>query len=77
MLYIIKAMRTESIHIGYNKTISELCHLSKNLYNQANYTIRQVYFKNEKIPCYASLIKQLQVKSYHYEYNNFQKLPGR
>ena len=63
--------------MGYNKTISRLCYLSKNLYNQANYIIRQKYFNNEDIPGYSPLIKQFQVPSDNEEYNNFQKLPAQ
>jgi len=37
----IKAMRTEQIWLPPNKTIGKLCHLSKNLYNQANYIIKE------------------------------------
>ena len=33
-------MRTEQIWIRPNRTLSKLCHLSKNLYNEANYIIK-------------------------------------
>ena len=36
----MKTMRTEQIWLKPDKTISHLCHLSKNLYNQANYIIK-------------------------------------
>ena len=36
----MKFIRTEQIWFLPNKTISNLCHLSKNLYNQANYIIK-------------------------------------
>ena len=36
----IKVVRTEQIWLQQNKTLSNLCHLSKNLYNQANYIIK-------------------------------------
>ena len=36
----MKAIRTEQIWLKPNKNISKLCHLSKNLYNQANYIIK-------------------------------------
>ena len=35
-----KVIRTEQIWMKPNKTLSKLCHLSKNLYNQANYIIK-------------------------------------
>lgn len=40
--------RTEQIHLPPNSKLSRLCHQSKNLYNQANYTIRQTLFKTGK-----------------------------
>ena len=36
----MKIIRTEQIWIPSNKTISKFCHLSKNLFNQANYIIK-------------------------------------
>ena len=36
----MKVIRTERIWLKPNKTISNLCHLSKNLFNQANYIIK-------------------------------------
>ncbi|ADI73346.1 transposase, IS605 OrfB family [Methanohalobium evestigatum Z-7303] len=47
--------RTETIHLKYDDRLSRLCHISKNLYNQANYIIRQNwlngygYTKYEKV----------------------------
>ena len=35
-----KVMRTEQIWLQPNKILSKLCHLSKNLYNQANYIVK-------------------------------------
>jgi len=35
-------MRTEQIWLKPNKTLRKFCHLSKNLYNEANYLIKQV-----------------------------------
>ena len=36
----MKVIRTEQIWVKPNKTISKLCHLSKNLFNQGNYIIK-------------------------------------
>jgi len=36
--------RTESIWLGPEKGLGHLCHLSKNLFNEANYIIRQEMF---------------------------------
>ena len=41
----MKVIRTEQIWLKPDKTISHLCHLSKNLYNEANYAIRQEFFE--------------------------------
>ena len=37
----------------------ELCYLSKNMYNLCNYTIRQEFFKTQKIKKYGDLNKEL------------------
>ena len=47
--------RTEQIHLPPNGNLSKLCHHSKNLYNQANYTIRQTLFKTGKWTRYREL----------------------
>lgn len=36
-------IRTEQIQVKGTKELSTLCHLSKNLYNQANYVVKQEY----------------------------------
>lgn len=33
--------RTETIYLQYNPVLSSFCHISKNLYNQANYIVKQ------------------------------------
>ena len=40
--------------------LRELCHVSKNLYNQALYEIRQEYFKSKKYLNYYEIYKRLQ-----------------
>ena len=40
--------------------LRELCHVSKNLYNQALYEIRQEYFKSKKYLNYYDICKRLQ-----------------
>ena len=44
----MKVTRTEQIWMKDDETITNLCHISKNLYNEANYTIRQEFFENGK-----------------------------
>ncbi|MEM0246021.1 MAG: transposase [Thermoplasmata archaeon] len=55
----MKVKRTERIWIEPNENIKKLCHLSKNLYNEANYIIRQEFFKNGKWIRYNELDKLL------------------
>ncbi len=52
-------IRTEQIQIDGTDELSHLCHLSKNLYNEANYLIRQEFFLNGKWIRYAELDKKL------------------
>ncbi len=50
--------RTEQIWIKANKTLSSLCYLSKNLYDEGNYQIRQGLFKNCSIYIFNEYIKR-------------------
>ncbi|MEM3252467.1 MAG: transposase, partial [Thermoplasmata archaeon] len=43
----MKVKRTEQIQICENDELRKLTHLSKNLYNKANYIIRQEFFHNK------------------------------
>ena len=59
--------------------IDNLCFLSKNLYNSANYVLRQVYFgKLDNIPDFKNVIKEFKIKDKIYykidEYDLSQKL---
>jgi len=62
-------MRTEQIILPYDNILSELCHLSKNLWNEANYPCRAAFFHNkynpeetkQKIPCYNVLAGMMKV----------------
>jgi len=73
----MKVKRTEQIYIGENETISKLCHISKNLYNQTNYVLKQQFLKKEKLSSYNDLVKLLQKPSENDEENNYQKLPAK
>ena len=42
-------VRTEQILIDSSDILSELCHISKNLWNEANYAVRQLFIKTEII----------------------------
>lgn len=66
---------TYKFKIKYNENISNLCKISKNLYNQANYLIRQEFIKNRKYLNYNTIEKILKNKNYEIEeYDNYHKL---
>ena len=44
----MKVTRTEQIWLKSDETIANLCHISKNLYNEGNYAIRQKFFNSGK-----------------------------
>lgn len=48
----MEVIRTEQIHLKPDKNIANMCHLSNNLYNEANYLIRQRYFKHQEFLYY-------------------------
>ncbi|PYB68791.1 transposase [Thermoplasma sp. Kam2015] len=73
----MKTMRTEQIFIRDNGVISRMCHVSKNLYNQVNYILRNQFFNREKLSSYGTLAKQFSKPSDIEENNNFQKLPAQ
>ena len=43
-----RVIRSERLWIKSNKTLQRLCHLSKNLYNETNYLVRQTFFDTDK-----------------------------
>lgn len=59
----MKIKRTEQIYISGNDTISYMCHISKNLFNQTNYILRQQLFNKEKQTGYKALVKLFQIPS--------------
>jgi len=73
----MEVKRTEQIYIGENGTISKLCHVSKNLYNQTNYVLKQQFLKKEKLSSYNYLVKLFQNPSENDGENNYQKLPAQ
>ena len=73
----MKVNRTEQIYIRENSTISRMCHLSKNLYNQVNYILRNQFLNHEKLSGYNELAKQFSIPSDMKEHNNYQKLPAQ
>ena len=73
----MKVIRTEQIFIHDNGVISSMCHISKNLFNQANYILRNQFFRKEKMAGYKELAKKFAEPSDIEENNNFQKLPAQ
>ena len=73
----MEVKRTEQIYIGENETISKLCHISKNLYNQTNYVLKHQFLKKEKLSSYNDLVKLFQNPSKNDGENNYQKLPAQ
>ncbi|MHB1470420.1 MAG: RNA-guided endonuclease TnpB family protein, partial [Thermoplasmataceae archaeon] len=59
----MKVKRTEQIYIRKDENISRLCHLSKNLYNQTNYILRNQFINHEKMTGYNNLAKQFSIPS--------------
>lgn len=51
----MKVVRTEQLYLPHTSTLSQLCHNSKNLYNEANYIVRQEMFRAGKWIRYNSL----------------------
>jgi len=54
----MKVKRTEQIWIKQNDSVGSLSHISKNLYNESNYSIRQEFIKNGKYIFYEDLYKE-------------------
>lgn len=71
----MKAVRTEQIYIEENDTLSNMCHISKNLYNQVNYILKNQFVNKEKMSGYSALVKLFQEPTTVDEHNNYQKLP--
>jgi len=63
--------RTEQIWLKPSKNLSRLCHLSKNLYNEGNYLIRQDFFINGNWIQYHSLYHLLKSSE------NYHQLPAQ
>jgi IS605 OrfB family transposase len=66
-----RVIRTERIWAKQNPTISKFCHLSKNLFNKANYIVRQAFFSNE------TWIKAVELKQLLEDSETYMCLPPR
>jgi len=67
----LKVLRTEQIWIKGDEKLQKLCHISKNLYNEANYIVRQEFFKTGKRIGYNKLNKLLKKSE------NYRALPAQ
>ena len=67
----MKVLRTEQIGIRGDENIQNLCYISKNLYNEANYILRQEFFKTGRWIRYNELDKLLKGSG------NYRKLPAQ
>jgi Transposase and inactivated derivatives len=67
----MRVKRTEQIWMRPDENISSLCHLSKNLYNEANYLARQEFFENGRWIRYNELNKELK------DSGNYKSLPAQ
>jgi len=67
----MKVKRTEQIWIKGNDGISRLCHISKSLYNEANYIVRQEFFKSGRWVRYNELAFILKSSE------NYRELPAQ
>ena len=63
--------RTEQIWLKPSKELSRLCYLSKNLYNEGNYLIRQELFSSGKWIKYYSLYHLIKSSE------NYRQLPAQ
>jgi putative transposase len=48
----MKTTITEKIYPKENETVSRMCHLSKNLFNQVDYILRNQFLNHEKLTEY-------------------------
>jgi putative transposase len=66
---------TYKFKIDFNEQISQFCQISKNLYNQGNYLIRQEFINNKKWLRYNDLNKI--IKNFEEKYNNYYLLKSQ
>jgi putative transposase len=67
----VRVTRTEQLWLKPNTSFSHLCHLSKNLYNEANYVIKQSLKKQGRWIRYNALYQQLRRSI------NYRQLPAQ
>ena len=57
----LTGMRAERIQIDATEELDSLAMLANNLYNEANYRMRQKFFKNGMVLSYLELYKELKI----------------
>jgi putative transposase len=67
----MRVIRTERIWLKPTTQLRHLCHISKNLFNESNYLIRQELFKNKKWIQYNTLYHKIKTSK------NYQLLPAQ
>jgi len=65
----MRVIRTERIWLKTTNQLRHLCYLSKNLFNEANYLVRQAFFNEKKWIRLSQLQQELLISP------NFQQLP--
>jgi len=64
MVTAMRVKRVESVYIRPSDRLSRLCHIAKNLYNDANYIVRQKFIKKGIWVRYYDLWQQLKTTNY-------------
>ena len=67
----MKVKRVERMWLKPSEELSTICHLSKNLFNEANYLVRQEFFSTGRWIRYTALAGQLKTSE------NYQQLPAQ
>jgi putative transposase len=71
MSTVTSLTRTEQSWIKPDKTLSRFCHLSKNLYNENNFFVRQEFFEKKLWIRYNTLYHEIKTSK------NYQELPAQ
>jgi putative transposase len=66
----MRVIRTERIWLKQTEQLRKLCHISKNLFNEANYLVRQAFFNEKKWIRPSQLYQEMSSSV------NFQQLPA-
>ena len=67
----VAELRAERMQVGPSETLDILAKLSNNLYNEANYRMRQQFFKTGIVPTYTMLCNELKISV------NYASLPAK